>query len=196
MNTIKRDLEGKPVPEETEKDVKEEGEAEKEDGETSEECHSGIWLFTDRENITHFFAPNFLPPYNTPLKRKIIMDVLKEEWDEKTLSWKPCGEGSMTKKKPTPVPAAPVEEPGKDFFVEEKKDDDSSILEQKLQKLQKIPSATSPKGESGQLNPFAKRFDEMFGEMLSHANICAQVSGMNQCISTLQEEKNQLKTLP
>jgi hypothetical protein len=63
----------------------------------SKEYNSGIWLFTDRENITHFFEPNFLPPYNTPEKRKIIMDVLREEWDEKTLAWKPCGQGSMTK---------------------------------------------------------------------------------------------------
>jgi len=62
-----------------------------------EDCHSGIWLFTDRANITHFFPPNFLPPYDTPGKRRIIFDVLKEEWDEKTLSWKPCGHGSMTK---------------------------------------------------------------------------------------------------
>ncbi len=54
--------------------------------------NSGIWLFQDRENITHFFPPNFLPPYDTPDKRKIIMDFLREEWDEKTLSWKPVGE--------------------------------------------------------------------------------------------------------
>jgi hypothetical protein len=64
---------------------------------SSKEFNSGIWLFTDRENITHFFEPNFLPPYDTPEKRKIIMDVLREEWDEKTLSWRPCGQGSMTK---------------------------------------------------------------------------------------------------
>ncbi|KAL3904581.1 MAG: hypothetical protein SGILL_010010, partial [Bacillariaceae sp.] len=64
------------------------------------ECHSGIWLFTDRENITHFFKPNFFPPYNTPEKKKIILDVLREEWDEKTLSWKSCGQGSMTKRPP------------------------------------------------------------------------------------------------
>lgn len=63
-----------------------------------EDCHSGIWLFTDRANITHFFAPNFLPPYDTPEKRRIIFDVLKEEWDEGTLSWKPCGHGSFPKK--------------------------------------------------------------------------------------------------
>ena len=50
---------------------------------------SGLYLFTDRTTITHHFAPNFLPPYDTPEKRKIILDILKEEWDEKTLSWKP-----------------------------------------------------------------------------------------------------------
>jgi hypothetical protein len=73
------------------------------------ECHSGIWLFTDRENITHFFKPNFLPPYNTPEKKKIILDVLREEWDEKTLSWKPCGQGSMTKAlKPMTDTASPL----------------------------------------------------------------------------------------
>jgi hypothetical protein len=65
----------------------------------ADSCHSGIWLFTDRENITHFFPPNFYPPYDTVEKRRIIFDVLKEEWDEKSLSFKPCGQGSMTKKK-------------------------------------------------------------------------------------------------
>jgi hypothetical protein len=49
---------------------------------------SGLWLFTDRKTITHHFLPNFLPPYDTPAKRRIILQVLKEEWDEKTLSWK------------------------------------------------------------------------------------------------------------
>ena len=65
----------------------------------ADSCHSGIWLFTDRENTTHFFPPNFYPPYDTVEKRRIIFDVLKEEWDEKSLSFKPCGQGSMTKKK-------------------------------------------------------------------------------------------------
>lgn len=51
--------------------------------------NSGVFLFTDRENITHFFKPNFLPPYDTPDKRKIILEILEEEWDEKTLSFKP-----------------------------------------------------------------------------------------------------------
>lgn len=82
LNEVKRDIEGKPV---------------EKTGVDEPGNNSGIWLFTDRENITHFFEPNFLPPYNTPEKRKIIMEVLKEEWDEKTLSWKPCGQGSMTK---------------------------------------------------------------------------------------------------
>eukprot|EP00568_Trieres_chinensis_P007926 CAMPEP_0183308452 /NCGR_PEP_ID=MMETSP0160_2-20130417/22058_1 /TAXON_ID=2839 ORGANISM="Odontella Sinensis, Strain Grunow 1884" /NCGR_SAMPLE_ID=MMETSP0160_2 /ASSEMBLY_ACC=CAM_ASM_000250 /LENGTH=329 /DNA_ID=CAMNT_0025472293 /DNA_START=72 /DNA_END=1061 /DNA_ORIENTATION=- len=54
--------------------------------------NSGIWLFADRENITRFFKPNFLPPYDDPEKRKVILDFLREEWDEKTLSWKPVRE--------------------------------------------------------------------------------------------------------
>ncbi len=49
---------------------------------------SGIWLFTDRTKPTHFFPPNFLPPYDTDEKRKIILSYLTEEWDEETLSWK------------------------------------------------------------------------------------------------------------
>ena len=50
---------------------------------------SGLWLFVDRDNISHFFPPNFYPPYNTPEKHYIIMEFLKDEWDEKSLSWKP-----------------------------------------------------------------------------------------------------------
>lgn len=56
---------------------------------SSPEYVSGIWLFTDRNHATHLFEPNFLPPYDTPAKRKLILDVLSEEWDEKILSWKP-----------------------------------------------------------------------------------------------------------
>ena len=52
--------------------------------------HSGIYLFTDRENITHYFKPNFLPPY-TGEKRKVILDFLKNRWDEETLTWMPVG---------------------------------------------------------------------------------------------------------
>jgi hypothetical protein len=52
---------------------------------------SGIYLFTDRNNISHKFEPNFLPPYDTPDKRQIIAEFLKEEWDEKSLSFKPVG---------------------------------------------------------------------------------------------------------
>lgn len=55
---------------------------------SSTDYRSGIWLFTDRENPTHLFEPNFLPPYDTEEKRKIIIDVLSQEWDEKTLTWK------------------------------------------------------------------------------------------------------------
>ena len=50
---------------------------------------SGIYLFTDRNNISHKFEPNFLPPYDTPDKRRIIAEYLQEEWDEKSLSFKP-----------------------------------------------------------------------------------------------------------
>lgn len=52
--------------------------------------NSGIFLFTDRLNITHFFPPNFLPPY-TGEKKKIILDCLKDQWDENTLTWMPVG---------------------------------------------------------------------------------------------------------
>ena len=52
------------------------------------EYNSGIFLFLDRQNITHFFPPNFLPPYDSLEKRKIILEFLKEEWDEKNVSWK------------------------------------------------------------------------------------------------------------
>ena len=47
---------------------------------------SGIWLFQDRTKPTHFFPPNFLPPYDTEEKRQIILSYLTEEWDEETLS--------------------------------------------------------------------------------------------------------------
>ena len=50
--------------------------------------NSGIWLFLDRTKITHFFAPNFLPPYDTKEKREIILSYLTEEWDENKLEWK------------------------------------------------------------------------------------------------------------
>mmetsp|Transcript_55632 Transcript_55632/g.63143 ORF Transcript_55632/g.63143 Transcript_55632/m.63143 type:complete len:425 (+) Transcript_55632:296-1570(+) len=56
--------------------------------------HSGIWLFTDRDTITHFFGPNFYPPYDTIEKRKIIYDVLQEEWDARSLSFVPYGQGT------------------------------------------------------------------------------------------------------
>jgi len=56
---------------------------------------SGIYLFVDRENITHYFPPNFEPPYDTPEKRQIILDFLREEWDEKTLSWKPVSRSGL-----------------------------------------------------------------------------------------------------
>ena len=53
---------------------------------TQGEDQSGLWLFQDRRSPTHFFAPNFLPPYDTEEKRQVILSYLTEEWDEKTLS--------------------------------------------------------------------------------------------------------------
>lgn len=48
---------------------------------------SGIYLFRDRNTITHYFEPNFCAPW-TPEKKAIIDKVLAEQWDEPTLSWK------------------------------------------------------------------------------------------------------------
>lgn len=57
--------------------------------------NSGVWLFTDRNNITDFIAPNFPPPYDTPNKKQIILAFLKDTWDEDTLSWKKCEKASV-----------------------------------------------------------------------------------------------------
>ena len=51
---------------------------------------SGVWLFTDRANPSHHIKPNFLPPYDTPEKRRIILNVLAEEWDPAVLDWTPA----------------------------------------------------------------------------------------------------------
>lgn len=32
----------------------------------------GVYLYRTRSEVTHYFPPNFLPPYNTPEKREII----------------------------------------------------------------------------------------------------------------------------
>lgn len=50
--------------------------------------NSGLWLFQDRNTITHFFPPNFLPPYDTKEKREIILNFLTDEWDENKKEWK------------------------------------------------------------------------------------------------------------
>lgn len=75
---------------------------------SSPDYRSGIWLFTDRSNPTHLFEPNFLPPYDTVEKRKIIIEVLSHQWDEGTLSWKLAD--------PLPKPQIPVQE-NKDLSV-------------------------------------------------------------------------------
>ena len=64
-----------------------------------QQCQSGIYLFTDRNNITHRFLPNFLPPYDTPEKMMIIREVLSEEWNEKELRWEPVE---------PPMPTTPI----------------------------------------------------------------------------------------
>jgi hypothetical protein len=63
----------------------------------SEDCQSGIWLFTDRTRVTHQFLPNFLPPYDTPQKRELIWSFLRDEWNEKTLEWVPVGTAAKAK---------------------------------------------------------------------------------------------------
>jgi hypothetical protein len=55
--------------------------------ESAPEYTSGIYLFLDRQNITHYFPPNFPPPYDSEEKRKIILDILSEEWEEKGVCW-------------------------------------------------------------------------------------------------------------
>lgn len=49
---------------------------------------SGIFLFRDRNTITHYFPPNFYPPYDSPEKKAFILSVIADEWDEETLSWR------------------------------------------------------------------------------------------------------------
>lgn len=90
LNTVQRSLTGTAVVNNNVDNNNDDDDDNNNDNNDSRYFHSGIWLFTDRENISHFFKPNFLPPYDTPDKRKIILDMLQEEWDEKTLSWKPC----------------------------------------------------------------------------------------------------------
>ena len=136
------------------------GPSKTDDGADEPGFNSGIWLFTDRDNITHFFEPNFLPPY-TGEKRKLILDVLKEEWDERTLSWKPCGEGSMTKAKPVEAPeistmsSSDVVERGGEF----------------------ISSAAQSCTESAL--PMYEKANEMLGEVISHIRDSCMPPGEN-----------------
>ena len=47
----------------------------------------GVYLFKDRKTIVNYFSPNFLPPYNTDEKRKIIEKYLSKTWNEEKLEW-------------------------------------------------------------------------------------------------------------
>jgi len=47
----------------------------------------GIYLFRDRNTITHYFGPNFCPPYSDE-QVATIRQVLSEEWDEASRNWK------------------------------------------------------------------------------------------------------------
>lgn len=73
------------------KKIKDESKLENGEPTYSDDCQSGIWLFTDRENISHQFLPNFLPPYDTPQKRELIWSFLKDEWNSETREWMPVG---------------------------------------------------------------------------------------------------------
>ena len=102
-------------------------------------------LFAILQNITHQFLPNFLPPYDTPIKKKLILEVLKEEWNEKLLTWKKLTnrfdnmtallpnalvEGGETKQKMTAVPPKESKRSAKEkdtnhFGILDPKDDES-----------------------------------------------------------------------
>jgi hypothetical protein len=74
---------------------------------TSQMTHdAGIYLFRDRKTITHYFEPNFCPPY-TAEKMKMIQQILAEKWDEPTLSWKPAVDIHMMTTTMTAPEAAP-----------------------------------------------------------------------------------------
>ena len=51
------------------------------------ESPHGVYLFKDRKTIVNYFSPNFLPPYNTDEKRKIIEKYLSKTWNEEKLEW-------------------------------------------------------------------------------------------------------------
>jgi len=47
----------------------------------------GVYLFQHRNKIVRYFAPNFLPPYDSPEKVNIIQRVLEKKWDSSHLSF-------------------------------------------------------------------------------------------------------------
>jgi hypothetical protein len=49
----------------------------------------GLFLFKDRTETIGYYQPNFLPPYDTPEKRKVISDILSSRWDEEQNTFVP-----------------------------------------------------------------------------------------------------------
>lgn len=103
LNTVPRNVDGTPILEEKQESAvaktdqaveeeKKENDLSATSSPPASQYQSGIWLFTDRNNPTHFFQPNFLPPYDTPEKKKIIYHFLKEEWDEAKKQWRSAGD--------------------------------------------------------------------------------------------------------
>ena len=91
LNTVQRKVDGTLISEKEHNEDEEKKQDDVSESTSSREYQSGIWLFTDRNNPTHFFKPNFLPPYDTPEKKKIIYEFLKEEWDEPNKQWRKAG---------------------------------------------------------------------------------------------------------
>lgn len=218
LNEVKRDINGNPIsekqselkPEQTKpgspsgkksEEEKKDDESLKvadshiESNENDKACHSGIWLFTDRENISHFFEPNFLPPYNTPEKRSLILDMLKEEWVEETLSWKSV-KGQETESKSDEIPAneAKKEEsttPTASTKIEGEKqlEKDNDAVDNNAEN-QTVASTKSkgvkisiqaPQSEDEKTDPLVDTLDTLVGDIMSKDQVacCSPFSAQN-----------------
>lgn len=111
------------------------------------------------------------------------MDILKEEWDEKTLSWKPCGEGSMTKKPAASATGETPKEKVDDDVVEEKQKSDNLVpVSEQVATL----TATEQHDEAvGNTHPYLKTLDTMLQDVISHAHLAANV-----CAGKFEETEN------